>query len=89
MEDFQQILPITKVKRDLLNIIKSMEKDESTIALTKNGQPVSVIMTLSRYESLMETIDILSDKQILRSLEKSKEDFKSGNVLSHDEVWKD
>jgi len=89
MEDFQQILPITKVKRNLLNIIKSMEKDESTIALTKNGEPVSVIMTLSRYESLMETIDILSDKQILRSLEKSKKDFKSGNVLSHDEVWKD
>jgi prevent-host-death family protein len=89
MEDFQQILPITKVKRNLLNIIKSMEKDDSTIALTKNGQPVSVIMTLSRYESLMETIDILSDKQILRSLEKSKKDFKSGNVLSHDEVWKD
>ena len=89
MEDFQQILPITKVKRNLLDIIKSMEKDESTIALTKNGQLVSVIMTLSRYESLMETIDILSDKQILRSLEKSQEDFKSGNVLSHDEVWKD
>ena len=89
MEDFQQILPITKVKRNLLNIIKSMEEDESTIALTKNGEPVSVIMTLSRYESLMETIDILSDKQILRSLEKSKKDFKSGNVLSHDEVWKD
>jgi len=89
MEDFQQILPITKVKRNLLDIIKSMEKDDSTIALTKNGQPVSVIMTLSRYESLMETIDILSDKQILRSLEKSKKDFKSGNVLSHDEVWKD
>lgn len=89
MEDFQQILPITKVKRNLLDIVKSMEKDESTIALTKNGQPVSVIMTLSRYESLMETIDILSDKNILKSLEKSKEDFKSGNVLSHDEVWKD
>jgi antitoxin YefM len=89
MEDFQQILPITKVKRNLLDIVKSMEREESTIALTKNGEPVSVIMTLSRYESLMETIDILSDKEILKSLEKSKEDFKSGNVLSHDEVWND
>jgi len=89
MEDFQQILPVTKVKRNLLTILKSMEKDEGTIAITRNGEPVSVMMTLSRYESLLETIDILSDKQILRSLEKSKKDFKSGRVLSHDEVWQD
>ncbi len=89
MEDFQQILPVTKVKRDLLTILKSMEEDEATIALTRNGEPVGVMMTLSRYEALLETIDILSDKQILRSLEKSKKDFKSGRVLSHDEVWQD
>ncbi len=89
MEDFQQILPVTKVKRDLLTILKSMEEDDATIALTRNGEPVSVMMTLSRYESLLETIDILSDKQILRSLKKSKRDFESGRVLSHDEVWQD
>jgi antitoxin YefM len=89
MEDFQQILPVTKVKRDLLAIIKSMEEDDATIALTRNGEPVSVMMTLSRYESLLETIDILSDKPILKSLKKSKKDFESGRVLSHDEVWQD
>lgn len=57
MEDFQEILPVTKVKRNLLDIIKRMEKEETTIALTRNGEPVSVMMPLS----------ILSDKQILKS----------------------
>lgn len=89
MEDFQQILPVTKVKRNLLTILKSMEEDEATVALTRNGEPVGVMMTLARYEALLETIDILSDKHILRSLEKSKKDFKSGKILSHDEVWQD
>jgi len=89
MEDFQQILPITKVKRNLLDIVKSMEQEETTIALTRNGEPVSVLMPVSRYEALLETIDILSDKQTMRSLEKSEKDFKSGRVFSHEEVWKD
>jgi len=89
MEDFQEILPVTKVKRNLLDIIKRMEEEETTIALTRNGEPVSVMMPLSRYEALMETIDILSDKQILKSLEKSKIDFNSKRVFSHDEVWED
>jgi prevent-host-death family protein len=89
MEDFQEILPITKVKRNLLDLIKRMEEEETTIAVTRNGEPVSVMMPLSRYEALLETIDILSDKQILTSLEKSKTDFNSKRVFSHDEVWKD
>jgi len=89
MEDFQEILPITKVKRNLLDIIKRMEQEETTIALTKNGEPVSVMMPLSRYEALLETIDILSDKQIVKSLEQSKTDFNSKRVFSHDEVWED
>ena len=89
MEDFQEILPVTKVKRNLLDIIKRMEEEETTIALTRNGEPVSVMMPLSRYEALLETIDILSDKQILKSLEKSKMDFNSKRVFSHEEVWED
>ena len=31
MEDFQEILPVTKVKRNLLDIIKRMEEEETTI----------------------------------------------------------
>jgi len=89
MEDFQQILPVTKVKRNFLDILKHMEEEEATIALTRNGEPVGVIMPLSRYEALLETIDILCNKEILHSLEKSKQDFKSGKVFSHDEVWED
>ena len=89
MEDFQQLLPVTTVKRNLLAILKRMEEDEATIALTRNGEPVSVMMPFSRYEALLETIDILSDKQILESLEKSKKDFESGKVFPHEEVWKD
>jgi len=89
MEDFQQILPVTKVKRELLDILKRMEEDEATIALTRNGEPVGVIMTVSRYESLMETIEILSDRTILESLKKSKKDFEDDKVFTDEEVWQD
>ena len=89
MEDFQQILPVTKVKRELLDLLKRMEKDEATIALTRNGEPVGVMMTLSRYESLMETIEILSDRTILESLKKSKKDFEEDKLFSHEDVWQD
>lgn len=89
MEDFQQILPITRAKRDLLDIIKHMEEEDETIAITKNGEPVGVMMCMSRYEALLETIEILGDREILASLDESKKDFASGRVFDHDKVWEE
>jgi antitoxin YefM len=89
MEDFQKILPVTKVKRNLLEILKQMEEEEETIALTKNGEPIGVMMSLSRYEGLMETIEIMSDQKIVRTLKASQNDFKSGRVMDHESVWKE
>ncbi len=89
MEDFQHIQPVTKIKRNLLDILKRMEEEDSTIAITRNGEPIGVMMTFARYEALLETIEVLSDREILRFLEQSGKDFKEGKVLRHKEVWKD
>ena len=89
MEDFQQILSVTKAKRHLLDILKRMEEEDATVALTRNGEPVGVMMTPARYEALLETIDILGDKAIMRALEASTRDFKAGKVFADDVVWED
>ena len=89
MDEYQKILPVTKVKRELLDILKAMEEEYATITMTRNGEPVGVMMTPDRYESLLETIEILSDKSILRSLKASRKDFRSGKVYTHKEVWQD
>jgi antitoxin YefM len=88
MAEIEKIMPVTKVKRDFLDILKTMNEDQSTITVTKNGEPVSVLMTVERYDGLMETIEILSDKEILNKLAQSSDDFKSGRVYKDKEVWK-
>ena len=89
MDESQKILPVTRVKRELLEILKSMEEEYSTITMTRNGEPVGVMMTPDRYEALLETIEILGDNKILQTLRTSQKNFKSGRVYTHDEVWKD
>jgi len=89
MVESQTILPVTKVKRELLEILKAMEEDYATVTVTRNGEPVGIMMTPDRYEALLETIEILGDNKILQALKVSHEDFKSGRIYTHDEVWKD
>ena len=89
MVESPTIIPVTKVKRELLEILKSMEKDYATVTVTRNGEPVGIIMTPDRYEALLETIEILGDNKTLQALKASHRDFNSGKIFTHDEVWKD
>ena len=89
MVESQTILPVTKVKREFLEILKTMEQDYATVTVTRNGEPVGIIMTPDRYEALLETIEILGDNKTLQALKASHKDFKSGRVYTHEAVWKD
>ena len=89
MENLQHIMSVTRVKRDLLNLIKMMQEEDATIALTRNGDPVGVMMTMDRYQALLETIEVLGDKDLLRALKKSRKDFASGRVFTDRDVWED
>ncbi|MCD6561163.1 MAG: hypothetical protein J7L16_05330 [Deltaproteobacteria bacterium] len=45
MEDFQQILPVTRVKKNFLDILKSMEQDHATIELLPSAcHPVARLL---------------------------------------------
>jgi len=89
MENLQDILPVTKVKRELLDILKVMEEEDSTITLTRNGEAVGVMMTPTRYQALLETIEILGDRETMETLKASGKDFKTGRVYTDKDVWKD
>jgi prevent-host-death family protein len=87
MDGIEHILPVTKVKKELLELLRRMEDEQSSVALTRDGEPVGVLLTPKRYEALMETIEVLSDRVVLQALATSAADFAAGRVLSHEEVW--
>ena len=89
MSDILQIMPVTKVKRGLRDILKTMQEEDPTSTLTRNGEAVGVMMTPDRYEALMETIEILADKDVLAALRSSAQDFQEGKVYSDEAVRAD
>ena len=89
MIELDKVIPVTKVKKHLLNILKNMSDEHSTIMVTRNGEPVSIMMTPDRYEALMETIEILADSEITSTLAASADDFRNGRVYEDAEVWQE
>ena len=64
-----------------------MSDEDSTITVTKNGNAVGVMITPDRYISLLETIDILADSGIIKSLNSSQNDFLNNKTHYHKNVW--
>lgn len=54
--------------------------------MTKRGLPAAVIMSPDDYEGLLETIDILQDKPLMRRLRQAKRDVREGKTRSLEEI---
>lgn len=85
----KNILPVTTVKRDLMKLLKKVQEEENPLVITKDGKAAGVLMSNDEYEGLMETLEILSDKQLLKQLKKADEDFRKGRSYSHEQVFKE
>lgn len=71
MEPIQDYIPVTKAKAALLNLIRQIEHSDETIAITKNGVPEAVLMSMRKFRGLLETLEILSDEKAMKSIRKS------------------
>ena len=87
MQIIQDYIPVTKAKSDLLNLIRKLEDSDDALAITKNGAPEAVLISMKKFKGLLETIDILSDEQAMKSLRKSIREAKEGKWLEFHEVF--
>jgi antitoxin YefM len=76
---------ITEAKAKLNEIIKEVEEHESYY-LTKNGRLAGVILNIDEWESIQETLAVLSDPNLVRQLTESE---KTNLDYGLDEVFGD
>lgn len=85
MAHLSKTVTITDAKNHLLDLVREVESLHDPIAITRNGIPSSVLLSIDDYDALMETIEILADPRILKSLRKSSRQKKK--LVDAREVW--
>ncbi len=81
-----KILPITKAREDLTNIVNRAKRRLDDYIITVNGSPAAVIISRDEYESLKETLDILSEPGVLRDIKKAEKELKQGKYVTLEEL---
>ncbi len=80
-------LPITEVRKDFLKIVKGAEESFERFIVTKNGKPEVVIMGYDEYEGWIETLEIMSNRQVVKNIKKADKEFKKGKTVGFKEVF--
>lgn len=83
-----KILPLSEVKTRLPELVAGVEEREEEVVVTKNGRPAAVLVNVQEYERLKETLDVLSDPEMMKQIRQSEVFYASGNKgLGYEEVF--
>ena len=86
MQTVENFIPITQAKSKLLDMVRSIHDKDDSFAITKNGVPEAVMISMSKFEGLLETIEILADQAAMTQLRDSMLDVKHGRIVDFDKV---
>ena len=82
-------ITLKELRPKLPRVINEIDSKMTRFIITKRGKPAALMMSIEDYESLLETLDILSNAGLMKRIEAAKEDIKKGRIQSLDEIDKE
>jgi prevent-host-death family protein len=79
-------ITLKELRPELPQVIKDIDTKLDRYIVIKRGKPVAVMLSPDDYEGLLETIDILSDKETVSRIKKAKREIKEGKTISLEEL---
>ena len=80
------MITLKELRPELPEVIKDIDGKLGRYIVTKRGKPVAVMMSPDDYEGLLETIEILSDKETAKRIKTAKKEIKEGKTVSLEEL---
>jgi antitoxin YefM len=77
-------LTITEARQKLLELPEQLT--EEPVIITKHGKPVMTAMSYQQFESLLETMSILSDAEFTKQLKDSIIQEERGETINWEEA---
>ena len=88
MSEPAHYLPVSKAKNRLLRLVRELEERQEAIALTRDGVPTAVLLSMEQFHGLRETIEILSDRSTVRALRRSLKQATEDRWVSYRDVFR-
>jgi len=71
-------IPFTHAKAKLSELVDRVEREHARLAVTRHGRTAAVLINEDDLKALEETIAILHDEELTRSIRRSREQAAAG-----------
>jgi antitoxin YefM len=78
-------MPITTARHELTSLPGLLEKDPGAVTITRRGKPVLAVLPWEMYETLLETLEVLGDPELMEALRQSLQEIEAGQAIP----WED
>ena len=76
--------PPTEARSRLSEIVDEVASTGSAIEISRHGRPVAVVVGYEEYESLLETLNILTDEATMSAVAEAERDVAAGDLIDLD-----
>ncbi|WKZ25389.1 MAG: type II toxin-antitoxin system Phd/YefM family antitoxin [bacterium] len=81
-------LPITQAREELTSLVDKAKRKLDEFVITVNGSPAAVLMSASEFDSWKETLEIMSDPQLMKTIEEGEREINEDKGKDWDMVKK-
>lgn len=79
-------VPLAEARAHLSQLVDEAMRTHERIEVTRNGSPAVVIVSAEDFDGLLETLDILSDADLVREVRDALAEAARGEVYSTEDV---
>lgn len=88
-EKMVNTISVRELRPKLAGVLKAIHDRFDRYIITKRGQPEAVMMSIEDYESILETMEIQSDKALMRRIKKAEKELRAGKGIPLEKVKND
>jgi prevent-host-death family protein len=83
----QKVLSIVEARSRLTQLPEDLEQDNgNAVTITRRGKPVLAVMSYDLYDSILETLEVMSDPELMALLRQSIQEADDGKLLEWETV---
>ncbi|SNS90005.1 type II toxin-antitoxin system Phd/YefM family antitoxin [Rhodococcoides kyotonense] len=79
-------LPLAEVRAQLSKLVDEAVRTHQRVEVTRQGRRAAVLLSADDFDSIMETLSILSDQELTQALRESESEAAQGDVYSLEQV---
>lgn len=83
------LIPISDARSNLPDLVTKVNKNLDRITITVNGQPKAVLLSNEELESLEETLEIMSDPKLMKSIHEGEKEIARNEGIPWEDVQKE